>query len=108
MGGNLTKGLKGSEVHIPVIVGIVVVRNILLPLFGIFVVKGAIHFGMVHSDPLYNFVLLLQFTLPPAMSISTISQLFGAGQSECSVIMLWTYAFASVSLALWSILFMWL
>ncbi|PIA26251.1 hypothetical protein AQUCO_09500016v1 [Aquilegia coerulea] len=108
MGGNLTRGLKGSEVHIPVIIGILIVRNILLPLFGIFIVKGAIHFGMVSSDPLYNFVLLLQFTLPPAMSISTISQLFGAGQSECSVIMLWTYAFASVSLALWTILFMWL
>ena len=38
----------------------------------------------------------------------TITQLFGAGKSECSVIMLWTYAFASVSLTLWSAYFMWL
>lgn len=38
----------------------------------------------------------------------TITQLFGAGESECSVIMLWTYGLASVTLMLWSTLFMWL
>jgi hypothetical protein len=38
----------------------------------------------------------------------TITQLFGAGESEYSVIMLWTYALASIFLTLWSTLFMWL
>lgn len=38
----------------------------------------------------------------------TITQLFGAGESECSVIMLWTYALASVSITLWSTFFLWL
>lgn len=51
------------------VVGIVVARYIALPLTGILIVKGAIHFGLVHSDPLYQFVLLLQFALPPAMNI---------------------------------------
>lgn len=37
-----------------------------------------------------------------------ITQLFGAGETECSVIMLWAYALASISLTLWSTLFMWL
>jgi len=27
----------------------------------------------------------------------TIAQLFGAGESECSVMMLWTYALASIA-----------
>lgn len=38
----------------------------------------------------------------------TITQLFGAGEAECSVILLWTYVLASISLTLWSTLFMWL
>ncbi|KAL9249818.1 PIN-LIKES 1-like protein [Drosera capensis] len=108
MGGNLLKGLKGSGVQPAIVIGIIAVRYIFLPLLGILVVKSAIHFELVHSDPLYQFVLLLQFAVPPAMNIGTITQLFGAGQSECSVIMLWAYSLASVSLTLWSTFFMWL
>ncbi|RVW78893.1 Protein PIN-likeS 1 [Vitis vinifera] len=70
--------------------------------------KGALRFGLVHPDPLFQFVLLLQYAVPPAINLGTIIQLFGAGESECSVIMLWTYGLASVSLTLWSTLFMWL
>ncbi|KAI3798690.1 hypothetical protein L1987_33968 [Smallanthus sonchifolius] len=108
VGGNLVKGLKGSAISIPLVLGIAAVRYIFLPLFGILVVKGALYFGLVTADPLYRFVLLLQFALPPAMSIGTITQLFGAGESDCSVIMLWTYGLASISLTLWSTFFMWL
>ncbi|KAF3446943.1 hypothetical protein FNV43_RR12123 [Rhamnella rubrinervis] len=108
IGGNLLKGLKGPGIQKSLIVGIVLARYVALPLTGILIVKGAIRFGFVHSDPLYQFVLLLQFALPPAMNIGTITQLFGAGESECSVIMLWTYALASLSLTFWSTFFMWL
>lgn len=108
LGANLLRGLKGSGVSLPLVLGIVTVRLVLLPLFGIFIVKGALYLGLVHADPLYLFVLLLQFALPPAMNIGTITQLFGAGESECSVIMLWAYGLASVSLTLWSMFFMWL
>lgn len=38
----------------------------------------------------------------------TMTQMFGAGETECSVIMFWAYAFASVALTLWSTFFMWL
>ncbi|KAG2693030.1 hypothetical protein I3760_08G079800 [Carya illinoinensis] len=75
---------------------------------GIFIIKGAQKIGLLHSDPLYRFVLLLQYALPPAMSIGVMTQLFGAGENECSVIMLWTYALASISLTLWSTAFIWL
>ncbi|GAU20192.1 hypothetical protein TSUD_352560 [Trifolium subterraneum] len=37
---------------------------------GIGIVKGAIHFGLIHPDPLYQFILLLQFALPPAVAIN--------------------------------------
>ncbi|EOY18969.1 PREDICTED: protein PIN-LIKES 3 isoform X2 [Theobroma cacao] len=108
MGANLLKGLKRSEVSMLVIIGIVAVRNIFLPLSGIGVVKAAHHFGMVGSDSLYRFVLMLQYAVPPAMSVGTMTQLFQSGQGESSMIMLWTYAVASISLTLWSMLFMWL
>ncbi|GMN28623.1 hypothetical protein TIFTF001_002127 [Ficus carica] len=111
MGANLLKGLKRSGDLVRVIVGIIGVRYVMQPVIGVAIVKAAKHFGAVHSqprDPLYEFVLLLQHALPPAMNIGTITQLFGTGQSECSLIMLWTYAFASLSLTLWSTFFMWL
>nr|XP_018678695.1 PREDICTED: protein PIN-LIKES 3-like isoform X1 [Musa acuminata subsp. malaccensis] len=108
MGGNLIKGLRGSGIRFSLILGVVIVRYIMLPLVGILVVKGAINLGLLHQDPLYHFILLLQYALPPAMNIGTITQLFGAGESECSVIFLWTYSLASVSLTLWSTYFMWL
>ncbi|XP_028769609.1 protein PIN-LIKES 3-like isoform X2 [Neltuma alba] len=108
IGANLLKGLKGSGVRISLIAGIIIVRFIALPAVGIGIVKGAVHFGLLHPDPLYQFVLLLQFALPPAVAISTMTQLFGVGQGECSVIMLATYSCAAVSLTLWCTFFMWL
>ncbi|KAA0064670.1 hypothetical protein IC582_015200 [Cucumis melo] len=110
VGGNLLRGLRGSESELKksIVVGIVLVRYVALPLTGILIVRGAAKFGWVGSDPLYLFVLLLQFAVPPAMNIGTITQLFGAGEAECSVILLWTYVLASISLTFWSTLFMWL
>ncbi|CAI9110418.1 OLC1v1010429C1 [Oldenlandia corymbosa var. corymbosa] len=108
VGANLLKGLKKSGLGVWIIVGVQVVRFIAMPLLGILVVKFAKNFGLVGSDSLYQFVLLLQYALPSAMAIGTITQLFEAGESECSVIMLWNYAIASLALTLWSTYYMWL
>ncbi|XP_051124557.1 protein PIN-LIKES 3-like isoform X2 [Andrographis paniculata] len=108
LGGNLLRGLKGSGIRKSIIIGILLVRYLALPLIGIAVLKGAVRLGLVHDDPLYQFVLLFQFSLPPAMNIGTMTQMFGAGESECSVIMLWCYASASVALTLWSTFYLWL
>uniref|UniRef100_A0ACD5XTX2 Uncharacterized protein n=2 Tax=Avena sativa TaxID=4498 RepID=A0ACD5XTX2_AVESA len=108
MGGNLITGLRG-DVSVPrsVIAGIVAVRYILLPLLGTVLVKAAIRFAIIRPDPLYQFILLLQYAVPPAMNLGTITQLFGMGQSECSVIFVWVYPLASVAVAVWSAFFMW-
>ncbi|TMW87445.1 hypothetical protein EJD97_019948 [Solanum chilense] len=108
MGGNLLKGLRVTVVPKSILAGIIIVKYIAMPVIGIGVVKGASWLGLVHDDPLYKFMLLLHFALPPAMNIATITQLFGAGESECSVIMLWSYALASAALTLWTAFFMWL
>ncbi|KAM0870727.1 hypothetical protein ACQ4PT_039834 [Festuca glaucescens] len=108
MGGNLITGLRGDEsVPRSVIAGIVAVRYILLPLLGTVLVKVAIRFGVIRPDPLYQFILLLQYAVPPAMNIGTITQLFGVGKSECSLIFVWVYPLASVAVAVWSVFFMW-
>lgn len=65
-------GLKGSGIQPSLIIGVVVVRYILLPIMGIGIVKGALHLGLVHADPLYLFILLLQYSLPPAMNIGKV------------------------------------
>lgn len=109
MGANLLRGLKGSDVSRTVIIGIIAVKNILLPLSGIGIVKAARHLGLVESsNTLYQFVLMFQFAVPPAMSVGSITQFFQLGQGETSVIMLWTYMVAAVTLTLWSTLFMWI
>ncbi|KAI0511867.1 hypothetical protein KFK09_012501 [Dendrobium nobile] len=71
MGGNLIKGFRKSDIKVSYVIGVVVVRYFLLPLAGIGIIKGAIHFGLLHPDPLYQFVLLVQYAVPPAMNMST-------------------------------------
>ncbi|CAH8389950.1 unnamed protein product [Eruca vesicaria subsp. sativa] len=108
IGGNLLKGLRGPGMHKSVIMGVLVVRNVVLPISGVVIVQGAHHLGLITSEPLYQFVLLLQYVVPPAMNLGTMTQLFESGESECSVILFWSYALASVSLTLWPTFFMWL
>ncbi|XVF74045.1 hypothetical protein PTKIN_Ptkin13bG0030000 [Pterospermum kingtungense] len=73
VGGNLLKGLRGSGIHKSIILGIIVARYIALPLIGVVIVKGACQFRFVHADALYQFILLLQYAVPPAMNIGIIS-----------------------------------
>ncbi|OMO65646.1 Auxin efflux carrier [Corchorus capsularis] len=108
VGANLLKGLRGSGVGPSLIIGIIAIRNILMPGTGILIVKVAKNWGMVNSDSFYQFTLMLQYAMPPAMNIGTISQLLGTGESEFSVIMLWNYIVAAFSITLWIAFYMWL
>lgn len=106
LGGNLTQGLRKSTLERSVIVAIVCIRYVALPVIGIAVVHAARGVGFLPHDPLYRYVLMMQFALPPAMNIATMAQLFDVGQEECSVIFLWTYLVAAVALTTWSTVFM--
>ncbi|PIN17221.1 putative membrane protein [Handroanthus impetiginosus] len=108
LGGNLTAGLRKANTKAIMIIAVLCVRYIILPIIGIGIVKAASHLGFLPSDPLYHFVLMIQFTLPPAMSIGTMTQLFGVAQEECSILFLWTYLVAALALTGWSTLFMWI
>jgi auxin efflux carrier family protein len=54
-----------------VIVAILCVRFGLLPLIGIAIVRAAYGLGFLSRDPLYCYVLMVQFVVPPAMNIGT-------------------------------------
>ncbi|VFQ94998.1 unnamed protein product [Cuscuta campestris] len=108
LGGNLTQGLRNAKVSPLVIAAVLCVRHIFSPLIGIGIVKAASHLGLLPPDPLFHFVLMIQFTMPPAMNIATMTQLFDVAQEECSVLFLWTYLGAALALALWSTVFMWI
>ena len=53
------------------IVAVLCVRFVLLPLIGIAVVRAAYGLGFLSRDPLYCYVLMVQFVVPPAMNIGT-------------------------------------
>lgn len=108
LGGNLAQGLRDANLKPMIIVAILCVRYLILPVVGIGVVKAVSSFGWLPSDSLFQFVLMLQFSLPPAMNIGTMTQLYNVGQAECSVIFLWTYIVAAFALTIWSTLYMWI
>ncbi|KAA8547607.1 hypothetical protein F0562_004036 [Nyssa sinensis] len=105
LGGNLT-GIGKARIKPLVIIATLCVRYIILPTIGIGVIQAATKFGFLPSDPLYHFMLMVQYTLPPAMNISTIAQLFDVGQEECSILMLWTYLCAAPALTVWSTVYL--
>ncbi|GKV21878.1 hypothetical protein SLEP1_g31814 [Rubroshorea leprosula] len=108
LGGNLVQGIRSSTVKPLVIIGVVCIRYVILPVIGIWVIKAAGNLGFLPSDPLYRYVLMIQFTLPPAMNIGTMAQLFDVGQEESSVLFFWTYLVAALALTGWSTVFMWI
>ena len=110
LGANLRQGIQSSQTSVqPVIIlALILSRYVVLPAIGIAIVKAAMWLGFLPPDPMYHFLLMVQYTLPPAMSIGIMTELFGVGQQECSVIMFWTYSAALLALALWYTLFMWI
>jgi len=63
-------GIKASGIQPRIVMSIVAVRFIILPVLGIFIVRGVVDLGLVPSDDkLLVFILLLQYSLPPAMNI---------------------------------------
>ncbi|XP_020084288.1 protein PIN-LIKES 5-like isoform X2 [Ananas comosus] len=108
LGANLTRGIRKSVLKPLAILAIITVRYVILPLFGIGIITTAAKLGFLPKSPLYHYVLLIQFALPPAMSIGTMAELFDVGQEECSVIFLWTYLTAALAFTIWSTIFMWI
>ena len=74
IGGNLLKGMRSSGMKKSTIIGVLVARYILLPISGVLIVRGAYKLDLITSEPLYQFVLLIQYAVPPAMNLGSLLQ----------------------------------
>lgn len=63
-------GLRKASVGPTIIITVMLVRYLILPVIGIGVIKMAANMGLVPVDPLFRFVLLIMFALPPGVNIS--------------------------------------
>ncbi|KAF1872065.1 hypothetical protein Lal_00012286 [Lupinus albus] len=70
LGGNLTQGMQSSSMQPLVLISMVIARLFILPAIGFFVVRAAANFGYLPEDPLFQYVLVMQYAMPPAMNIS--------------------------------------
>ena len=64
------------------IAGSIIVRYIVLSIMGTLIVRTAVMLNLVSTDPLYQFVLLLQFVVLPAINIGnpTLVTLFSGSK----------------------------
>ncbi|KAJ0445551.1 putative membrane transport protein [Helianthus annuus] len=100
--------LGSASVGPTIIITVIIVRYLILPVIGIGVINLAAMMGLLPPDPLFRFVLLIMFALPPGVNISTMAQLFSVGQEECAMLMMWTYLTAAFALTAWSTVYMWI
>lgn len=62
-------GVRKTKVPPAVVAAIICVRYVILPLVGVAVVRAARDMGFLPPDKLYQYTLMMQFAVPPAMSI---------------------------------------
>lgn len=54
------------------IVSIIVSKYIVIPIIGLGIVKAAANLNLLPPNPLFQYVLVMQYAMPPAMNISKI------------------------------------
>lgn len=69
----MTAGASTSELPMKTIMGIIIVRLCALPVIGMMMIKIAHDFGFLPEDPLFRFVLMVQYTMPTAMNVGPYS-----------------------------------
>lgn len=103
LGGMLAEGPHElSTLGLRTTIGISVARLLVLPILGIGIVVSADKLNfLVDGDPMYKFVLLLQYTTPTAILLGAIASLRGYAVREASALLFWEHIFALLSLSLY-------
>lgn len=106
LGGMLAEGPDDSKLGLRTTVGIIVARLLVLPLVGIGIVGlcEKMHF-LVDGDPMYKFVVLLQYTTPSAILLGAIASLRGYAVRESSALLFWQHLVAVFSLSLYVVMY---
>lgn len=106
LGGMLSEGPNQSALGLRTTIGIIIARLLLLPIIGIGIVISANKLKIVLlNDPMYNFVLLMQYTTPSAILLGAIARLRGYALAEASALLFWQHVFALFSLSLYIVVY---
>ncbi|KAK4763841.1 hypothetical protein SAY87_013279 [Trapa incisa] len=106
LGGMLSEGPSNSSLGIRTTVGIILARLLVLPIAGIGVVSLADNLNiLVADDPMYKFILLLQYTTPSAILLGAIASLRGYAVREASALLFWQHVCALFSLSLYIVVY---
>lgn len=106
LGGMLAEGPNISKLSHQTTISIIIARLLVLPLFGIGIVTLADKLNfLVSGDPMFRFVLLLQYTTPSAILLGAIASLRGYAVREASALLFWQHIFALFSLSVYIIIY---
>lgn len=106
LGGMLAEYPNTSILGHRTTIGIIIARLLVLPLLGIGIVTLADKLNfLVSGDPMYRFVLLLQYTTPSAILLGAIASLRGYAVREVSALLFWQHIFALFSLSLYVVIY---
>lgn len=106
LGGNLIGGAGNSELGLRTTVAIVFTRLVLVPPLGLAVVQSANKLGFLpEGDKLFQFVLLMQHSMPTSILAGAVASLRGHGAKEASAILFYEHILAVFSIAAWLILY---
>lgn len=107
LGGNLVGGPGTSELGLRTTVAIVLVRLFMIPLVGAGVVILAKKLGfLVAGDELFEFVLLLQHTMPSSVLAGSVAALRGVAVKESAAILFYEHIVAILSIGLWLVFYL--
>lgn len=106
LGGMLSEGPGDSTLGLRTTIGVIIARLLVLPLVGIGIVSMADNLNiLVANDPMYKFILLLQYTTPSAILLGAIASLRGYAVREASALLFWQHVFALFSLSLYIVVY---
>ncbi|KAL0019914.1 hypothetical protein WJX77_007779 [Trebouxia sp. C0004] len=92
LGSVLHKGPGSAKVPIKIILGVLVVRQILIPFLGTGMVVLAHRWHVFAApDPLFFMVLLLTHTTPTAINMQTVVTIHQNKEAEMSCLLFWQY-----------------
>ncbi|CAM6008362.1 unnamed protein product [Sphagnum balticum] len=106
LGGNLVGGPGSSHLGLRSTIAITITRLFLMPPIGLAVVLMADRLGFLPpNNKMFQFVLLLQQSMPTSILAGAVTNLRGHAEKEASAILFWEHILAVFSLAFWLFLY---